>query len=407
MLVTVLFWGVPTAGAQVRAAALSGAYTAVAAGPHASAWNPANLALYDQRGIDFFSVHAAIGNNSYSLSDYREFNGAFWGEEEKQEILARIESSAICVDGVADASALGVAFGGWAFSTATRGVSQLALPKEYVRLVLYGNTVGETFNLDGAEGAGLALTEFRCSLARRLGDLLPGASARVRQWSAGLSVKFLQGWAYGEILTATGGVTTTTTEINGSGSVRSIVASGGHGFAADLGFAGPIGRGWVAGVAARDLLAAIHWTRGVEERTDTFEIADVTLGNAGEEEVVTETTTLSLDGARTTLPVRYSLGVARDDDALLIAFNLDAASATTYGASARLRASAGVEWRARSWMALRGGASLGGLGGTTLALGLGFKPGRVKVDLALHSWGTANPFSSKGLGVGLGFGLAL
>ena len=113
MLVTALISGVPTAAAQVRAAGLAGAYTAVAAGPHASAWNPANLALYDQRGIDFFSVHAAIGNNSYSLSDYRKFNGAFWGEKEKQEILARIESSAIRVDGVADASALGVALGGW------------------------------------------------------------------------------------------------------------------------------------------------------------------------------------------------------------------------------------------------------------------------------------------------------
>lgn len=396
-----------SAAAQVRAAGLAGAYMAVAAGPHAASWNPANLALHPDRGVEIFAAEGAVGNDCYSLGDYQKFNGAYWGDEEKQEILSRIESRTIRVDLTADVAVAGVAINGWAFSTASHASSQLELPKEYVRLVLYGNAVGETFYLDGAAGEALAYSEFRFSTARRIGDLLPAAHSALGACAVGVSLKFLQGWAYGEILDASGGVTTTSEAINGSGQLRSLVAQGGQGYALDVGIAGPLGHGWVASVAARDLAGTITWQRGVEERIDSFVVDGLTLDEISDETVQNETTILAREEASLRLPVSYALGVARQGERLLTTFALEVASRDAYGATRTPRAAAGLEWQPWGFLALRTGLALGGLDGASAALGSGLSWGPVQFDFAVHSWGTLNVFRSRGLGGGFGIGVVL
>ncbi|MBD3235670.1 MAG: hypothetical protein GF330_03090 [Candidatus Eisenbacteria bacterium] len=410
LIIPGLLWaggGPATARAQVRAAGMAGAYTAVAAGAQAASWNPANLALYPDRGIELFSLTGAVGNDSYSLSDYRRFNGAYWGESEKQEILSRIESETIGVDLAADVTAAGLALGGWAFSTTSHATSRLALPKEYLRLVLYGNAVGETFRLDGAAGDAVAYSEFRFSAAQRLAALVPAARSLPGAWSAGVSLKLLQGWAYGEIQEASGGVTTTTDAINGAGELRSLLAQGGSGYALDLGLAGALGGGWTAGFAARDIAATIHWDRGVEERIDSFVVDGLTLDEISDETVRDESVTISRPQARLRLPVTYALGVARHAGRLLAAASLEIGSHDGWGARRSPRFSAGLEWTPWGFLALRTGLALGGLDESSAAVGSGFAVGRVRIDLAIQSWGTLNLFDSRGLGGGLGIGIVL
>lgn len=405
MLTLALAMLMAPAQAQVPAAGMAGAYTAVAAGPEAPAWNPANLGLHHQNGVTFVSALGAIGNNSFSLGDYRELNGAHWGDEEKEKILARVEPASIELDGAGEITVASAAVGNWGFATTTYLSSQLAIPSEYARLVLYGNTVGETFDLADADGSAVAFSAIGVSRAFDLDFVAGRLTPRLADWSAGLTAKLLQGWGYAEILDASGGVTTTTDEITGSGFARSLTASHGRGFAFDVGLAGPIGRGWVASLAARDILGNIVWS-DCEEQIDSFEISSLTLDEVSDDAVRTSKVTRSRARATVQLPTRYLLGVARMGERWVTAFGLSVASSGRYGASGKVRASAGVEWRTLRFVTLRGGAAVGGIEGVALACGCGLRLGSLRCDLAFQSWQMALD-SSKGLGLGLGFGLVL
>ncbi|MCK4412954.1 MAG: hypothetical protein KAY32_05375 [Candidatus Eisenbacteria sp.] len=393
--------------AQVRAAGMAGAYTALASGTDAPAWNPANLALYRERGVVLLAAHAGIGNNSYSLDDYRQLNGAYWGEAEKQTILERIEGNSFDLAGSGSVSALSSAWGDWAVSSRTRAASTVSVPKEYLRLILYGNTVGESFDLAGADGHGVVFSEFALCGGRPLEALLPRLGSWAGEWTVGVSLKLLRGWSYAQVLEAEGGLTTTETSLDGSGFVRTALAQGGWGFACDLGVAGRLADGWYAGLSIRDLFGAIRWDEEAEERTESFDASDVTLEEIDGETVETESESIARAAWRSDLPVTWAFGIARRLDRWSLAADLAWASGDGFGAPDAPRAALGVEYRVRDWLLLRGGGSLGGLEGAGLAGGLGLGWRTIRLDLALHSWGTFNPFSSNGLGLGLGLGLAL
>lgn len=159
-------------------------------------------------------------------------------------------------------------------------------------------------------------------------------------------------------------------------------------------------------MAVRDVGARLKWTSQVEERTDYFEAPGISLGD-DEETVVTESVTLPLGSVTTHLPAVYSAGLARQNGRLLTAFQLEAASARDMGASPAVRGSAGTAWTATRWLALRGSLSLGGEDAAAVGGGAGLAWGPVQVDLGVRSWGSVNPFASKGIGVVTSLGVAL
>jgi hypothetical protein len=393
-------------GASVRPAGEDPAFAAAAAGPAATSWNPANLALFPERRVELFALRGGIGNDSYTLREYQELNGAFWDDDDKNTVLGGIHGSQVTLSGQASLRATGVSLGHLAFSTETRGASRASLPKEALELLLYGNTVGETFDLEGARAEGVAFTELRLSFAGSLRGVVPLAPRALDGWCAGASAKMLKGWGYGELLEAQGGVTTSVENLTGNGYLRYVTAQGGSGFGFDLGLAGPVGRGWTASLAARDLAARIKWTGQVEERTDCFAAPGISLGDDNEV-VVTESVTVPLGSVTTALPAVYSVGLAREQGRLLTAFQLEAAGEQRLGASPALRASAGAAWTFTRWFALRGSLSLGGEDAAAIGGGAGFAWGPVQLDLALRSWGSLNPFVSKGIGAATSLGIGI
>ncbi|MCK4303463.1 MAG: hypothetical protein KAY24_04430 [Candidatus Eisenbacteria sp.] len=393
---SVRFWTTAARG-NVSASGPETAFAAAASGPGAASWNPANLALFPETRIEVFSLRAGLGNNSYSIGDYNELNGAFWDEAQKQEILSQIETSRVTLEASGRLGAAGVSFEGLAFSTETRVASVVAVPKEVLEILLNGNTVGETFSLDGAEGAGIAFTEARISMARPLSNLLPRVPAVVSGWTVGASVKLLEGWFFGELLEASGGITTTDELIYGEGKLCSMMAQGGRGFGFDLGFAGPLGCDWTGSVAVRDLLASITWTADAEERIDVFEVPGISLGSDGCDEVNTESATRPLDSVETNLPVIFSVGAAHHGDGVLTAIHFEVATDSRYGASSNPLVSMGAAWQLLSWLVVRGAADLGGAVGTGLGGSVGVAIGPIQLDMGLQSRGTYNVFNSKGV----------
>jgi hypothetical protein len=394
------------AGAAVRPAGQEGAFAAVATGPAATSWNPANLALFPERRLELFALQAGVGNDSYTLREYQELNGAFWDDDDKETVLGAIHGSTMTLSGQASLRATGISWGHWAFSTETRGASRASMPKEALELLLYGNTVGETFNLEEARAVGVAFTELRLSFGGSLRGILPVGPRALDDWCAGVSAKMLQGWGYGRLLEAEGGVTTTVESLSGDGYFRYVTARGGRGFGFDLGLAGPLGRGWTGSVAVRDIAARLKWTRQVEERTDCFEAPGISLGD-DDEVVVTESVTVPLGSVATSLPAVFSAAVAHEEGRLLTGFQVEAATERAMGASPALRGSAGAAWTCKRWLALRGSLSIGGEDAAAIGGGAGLALGPVQLDLGLRSWGSINPFASKGIGATTSLGAAL
>jgi hypothetical protein len=386
---------------DVQLAGHDPAFAAISAGSRALAWNPANLSLLPRDGIEGLAIDASLGNSAYSLAEYNRFNGAYWGEKEKVEILNRISADHITMAGSGSAAVLGVTWRGLAFGAETRVLSRLRLPKELLRLLLQGNTIGETFTLRDAEGGGLAFSEFRLSGASSLTGVARAAALPIEHVHAGVSLKLLRGWGYAEVSEATGGVTTTAETIAGSGTLKTLQASGGWGYGLDLGISGSLGGGWVASLAARDLVGRMRWTSGVQERTDFFEVPEMDLGDIEEDLVQTGTHIAPARAVTTNLPATVVLGAG----------HLTRRSATSLALDAPLRdgplgrgsigVSLGAAWLPRRWFALRAVGGVGGLAGTRIGAGCGCALGPVAVDLAMRTWGTLNPFDSHGLGLAL------
>lgn len=395
-----------TAKAAVRPAGQEAAFAAASAGPAAASWNPANLALFPERRVELFALQAALGNDSYTLREYQRLNGAFWDDGDKDALLDALHASAVTLSGQASLRATGISLGRLALTTETRASSRAAMPEEALRLLLYGNTVGETFDLEGARAEGVAFSELRISYAGSLSGILPVTARALEGWCAGASAKLLQGWGYGKLLESRGGVNTTMESLSGDGYFRHVTAKGGRGFGFDLGLAGPLGRGWTASVAARDLGARVKWTHQVEDRTDRFVAPGVRLGN-GNEVIMTQSVALPLRAITTPLPVTYSAGVARQGDRFLTALHLEAASSRAMGASPAVRAAAGVAWTLRRWLVLRGSLSAGGEDAAAVGCGAGLAWGRVQLDWGARSWGSLNPWASKGMGVMTAVGIDL
>ena len=385
--------------ADVRLAGPEPGFAAHASGPAATSWNPANLALFPERSFELFGLQAGFGNNSFSMKRYGDLNGAYWDEATKQEILGSIDGDTFTFAGAVRLRAVGISVGTFAFSTETRAISDATLSKEALELLLFGNTVGRTFDLEGTGGVGVAFSEMRISAAQPLGNLTESLSPTLAAWCVGVSVKLLEGWAYGELLEANGGLTTTDELIYGNGTLRTVTATGGRGFGFDLGFSGPLGKDWTASLAFRDLFAGLNWTEGVEERTETFDVPGISLGEGEEDTIYSSEVVRTLDSYAGDLASTISVSAARTSGRLLTALHLETPAGSGVGASVDPFGGVAAAWRLGSRLALRGSAGLGGSAGAALGGGLGLAAGPVQLDLSAQSWGSLNPFASKGMGL--------
>jgi len=386
-----------TAQGDVNLAGSAEGFAAVAYGPSAVSYNPANLTMFPGTYLELLSLRGGAGNNSYSISDYNRFNGSFWDDEMKKEILSKIDGKTFSFNGDINARAAGFSLAGFAVTTETRLVSSIDVPKEMCELILNGNTIGRTFSIDNADGAGIAFTEMRFSAARPLVSVFPVESTRFDKWHGGLTLKILKGWGYGELLEAEGGLQTTEEMVYGNGRFRSLYARGGSGLGFDLGFAGPVSDNWIGSLAVRDLFTKINWTRDVEERIETFEVPGLVLGDSVS--VNSDSVTRSLSQTETALPAIFSIGAARQWTRWLAAGQIQLATGTRYGASSSPRASMGTAWKMRSWLVVRASAAAGGDRASNVGGSLGIAVGAIHVNLGLHSWGSLNPFASKGFGL--------
>lgn len=387
--------------AQVRIAGLAGAGSAIVDGADAATTNPARLTVPEGPRIRLFDSFGGLSNSSYTLSDYRRYNGAELSEKDEDELLGKIDGSELTAEGSFAFSGPIFRHRSWAIGTRMRGAAGANLPKELIRLAFDGNTPDETFRFDGADGRVDLFGEVHLSHAR---EVTIGTTGN---WSFGGTVKLLRGFFYSHIEEAEGMIRTEFDGIEGSGSVRARTASGGTGVGLDLGVWRAVGERWTIALTTQDLFSSIRWTRETEETTANYIVVESTLQDMeGEDDLIlTEDVTRPIDSFRTSIPTVMTAGAAREMSGWRLMADWTQGFEESSWATTTPRIAVAAEASPRSWVTGRLGASIGGLDRRSLALGLSLQPGPVQIDLALSARDGYLPFTGRGIAFGLAVGL--
>ena len=416
------------ASAEVASLGLAGAYSLRARGVDAPAWNPATLSWNQACDLRLFSAQASVRNNSFTLGDYNRWNGASWSESDKREILDRIPGSSFegRFSGTADGP--GIALRGMAVTIGNETAGFVRMPREFARLVFYGNNPEESFSLAGAGGSALAWSELRLSYAREVarlrassatisprGTQAPGGTQARREAQAddgipialGASIKYLQGWGYGEVVQADGGISTSMDGIEGRAVLAGRTARGGSGLGLDLGAAARLPGGWDVGLSVRNALASIRWSDRPEEQIEQATADTLTMQNMDQRDdlVATTASTHPIAAFRSSIPATLTLGVGRTLGRNYLGADLRQGFSDRAGVSKTPRFALGATRQQWRWLEGRLGVAVGGMDGPVCSAGIGLAIWKVRCDMAASSSGSWNFTSPRGVAGGISLGM--
>ncbi|MCJ7457383.1 MAG: DUF5723 family protein [candidate division Zixibacteria bacterium] len=404
-IILLLLWAdtsAPLGLSNARSLGLGGAYTALARGNEAPLWNPANLSFIDNRGfsLNLFSLGAFVENNAFSLKNYNAYNGKFWDDQDKDNILSLVPSSGLNLNAQAEASALGLSIGSFSLVSYALGVSDLSFPKDPFELLLVGNQMNDTVSLKGTSGEAYAYAALSFSFGKSI--LRKGE----KEIGIGVNLKYLQGIVYQKVMKASGEVRIQETGMEGQSDLILNSAMGGKGYGLDLGIAAKLNRKWTVGLFFSNPISRIKWDRKTEERGYQFQIDSLNLSNSGNDSVfLSEDYQKDIDPFITHLPLTAKAGISYQAKKILIAFDWEQGFENGPGVSKTPRLSLGTEIKFLSFLPLRTGLSLGGREGFSLSGGFGLDFGLIFLDLGIVNKNALLPNNSKGVGLSLDCGL--
>ena len=430
-----------------RAIGLGQAYTALARGPEAVFWNPANLALRGFEGEkepkkftwEMLSLGGTLvaENNSFSVQTYNdnftdpnhEIRGAV-----KSDLLGDIPSDGLKfnVDFHPVVAALVPINGGISFplpgdiraavtTTAAWGIEG-EMPKDMIELMLFGNEFDRQYDIAKWNGSQWAVGGFNFAGAKAW---MPSVlKDHLREFTVGSTLKILGG-IYTEIVRSDGGFISRPQGTN-LDAYAVTQGGGGVGFGLDLGVAGTTRDGkTVVSIGMLNLLDTFNWS--IKSRQDSVfakasnlrvtKFLDPELPKIEEvlenddidgDGEVDFNTKLSDDSFSRSLPAMLRVGVAHQPiERLTVVGNFDQAFSDGFGVSSTPRISTGAEYRLVPWFPTRIGLSLGGRGGSSLGVGLALGPWDVShvqfqlLDLAFITRGGLLPGVAKGTALSL------
>ena len=426
-------------GLSPRAIALGQSYTALARGPEAVVWNPANLGLKSSPNFKWNLFGAGFTgvaeNNSFSVQDYNDnFTSETHviGDAEKDKLLGSIDAEGLKFNTDMElAVALGIPInGGVAFplpyglkSAVTTSLAvgmEGEVPKDMFTLFLKGNGFGQSYDISEWDGSGWALGGLNFAAAK---PWLPAQlKPYLREFSLGGTLK-ITGGAYGEILETRGAGFTS--ELQGADlDVHGVAQSGGGvGFGLDFGAAGVTKDGkTTVSLGVLNLLDVMSWSiksrqdsmfasasdlrvtrvldadvKGIEDILDNPDV-----DNDGDTDFNQK---ISGDSFDRSLPAMIRLGAAhRLIPRLTLVGNYDQAFSEGFGITTTPRLSVGAEYRLVPWFPTRAGISAGGRS-SGASLGFAFGPFSVYhmqlelLDTALATRGGFFPGIAKGTAI--------
>jgi len=171
---------------STRALGMGDAYTSLARGYEAVAWNPSMLAAVGRPGftIDLPHINLEFGSNAYGLSDVRKYANTYLTSSDKQTLLDKIKDSTLTLRSLVGVAPFGLSIGPFGLLVSSAGQMNLGVGKDAVQLVLFGNApqngTSSLFTARGSNGLAWAATtiagSFALPIPSPLGHLAVGAT---------------------------------------------------------------------------------------------------------------------------------------------------------------------------------------------------------------------------------------
>jgi hypothetical protein len=219
-----------------------------------------------------------------------------------------------------------------------------------------------------------------------------------RQLAVGGTFKYLKGFGYEEITEANGEAVTLATGFEGAGTLASRTASGGSGYAIDIGAALQINKNYCLGATLFNFMSAMRWSEDTEEHRYTFAFDTVTMANMDDDSLFTSTdTTIAADAFTTSLPKVIRVGLAKTSGTLRWALDWEQGFEKAAGSSKNPRIAAGGEYQVLSFLPVRAGFGIGGKQGTTYAGGFGINAGVAHLDIGVANYNAVAGAGGKGI----------
>ena len=388
-----------------RAVGMGGAYTALARGVHAPAWNPANLGLPDNSkfSFTFISTGAMIWNNSFTKEFYDKYivgdgeGGVEWTEQDVEDILGYIPDDGLGLDLGAEVNILSFSIGQFAMTIGADAASYVKLEKSLFDLVLNGNEMYETYSLGGTEGSGLGLGILRLSWGQPIPIEIFDAFA------VGVNLNLLYAGAHAAPDKLITNVTTTPIGFDVEGEYEATATYNGKvGFGLDLGVAAQFNDRWTVSLGIGNVLGSVSWSSEGEKYYGSVEGTGITAFDIADEDeresILSDTTwSTSIDPFSTRLPMVIRLGGSFEISDFLIAADYCQGFEEGAFATTNPQFSVGAEWRGLPWLPLRMGFLFGGRMGYGTSFGIGIRPGGFVLDIGIVNGGFITPNSSKGV----------
>lgn len=422
---------------DARSVAMGSQFAVTSLGVYSVSSNPANLAI-SQNKIEITTVlpipnfSGSTGSDFMSVSDLNYYfggvkdeNGAtvgrFLDTAEKENLLAKFDSgNEIRTSGMVNLLAIsfspGNEIGAFAFSVNDIFGQTLGIPKNIVELGLYGNEIGKDYNFDGFMLSSSYLREYDLSYARDFSKLFRKVFTR---FTAGITLKYIQGYAYSEIDRADTriitnedhsihvvnnmkanfafspdlGVNWDFDKIERNSNIGVFLSPVGTGWGLNLGFAAQLEDTWTFGLSITDI-GSVGWNSETVSYTANGDviITDVTdsdlldsLTNA------VEPTGNYSNGFTSNLPTALRMGTTVRLDKIIngnfpgemllaIGYNqgfTNGANNTTFPLL-----SIGFEWKPTEIIPIRSGIALGGVDGIAWSFGFGIDARFIEFNIA-------------------------
>jgi hypothetical protein len=421
---------------STRALGMGDAYTSLARGYEAVAWNPAMLAALGRPGftLDLPHVNLEFGSNAFGLSDVRKYANTYLTDADKAALLSKIDTT-LSLRTMLGAAPFGLSVGPFAILVGTAGQMNLGVGKDAVRLALYGNApqVGTSslFTAQGSNGRAWAATTIAGSFA------LPIPSP-VGHISVGATYKYVIGHflgsaadlgsqvAFSPLFAATEAGQAIYTNYDSNCGNFSPLKTGmcggqaGKGYGVDLGGTLQLaGRGITLSAVIVNVVGKMTWdqdrlfySRTVRQNTQTASgtVVDTVLSQ------VTLKTQAQIAGDATAQKLQSSLlanadfsrlarvGAALRSGPLTLAGDFQVRLKAGLDDQPAQRLAVGAEYRLLGILAFRGGASEDFAGATAFGGGLGFQLLGINLDVSAQDIvGSTSPGVRLGFGVGLIF----
>jgi hypothetical protein len=261
-------------------------------------------------------------------------------------------------------------------------------------LIFNGNTIGDSIDISNAVGTGIAHVDFNLSYASKL-KAMPWGDIN---W--GVNIKYIYGIAYMNIEEADAYLATSEDGINSGGAVQVVTSGGGSGFGVDLGLSADYLNKWTFSLALTNFISRISWHNDNELNTYLFTWSGLTLENSDEDSVInSDEIKESIGSFSAGIAPQLALGASTSYKSLLLSFDYKQGLKDQGRITTTPELSVGCEAGFLRKLPLRIGFSLGGMEGSTSAIGFGLNLRPFFMDFAYMSTGSLIPIGGKGMGL--------